>query len=307
MKTGFLVSALYAGIVLSPADARGGSALCSPDFAYKSAVGHDQGVVTRATLGKAFKAAKDKDYDAFMATAADPYIQHGPKFADGWEPVWDLLSNRSPGFSSEQMMWLGPEGFLDNGEYLVMLRETDHGDGTPKGKIFDLMRYDSDGLYAEHWDMRQDLSETTASGRSETAAAEEFTSAPVEYSIETEEANKRLVASFLNLGFNGGELEIALNLYVSPTYVQHNPLILDGTKPVIDAFSSGKIPSLCYDIKFILAQNDLVFVYSRVTSEEGVSAVVDLIRVRDNKLVEHWDVVQQVPAEVEMHNTNGMF
>ncbi|ASJ74154.1 hypothetical protein [Granulosicoccus antarcticus] len=47
-------------------------------------------------------------------------------------------------------------------------------------------------------------------------------------------------------------------------------------------------------------QNDLVFVYSKVTSDTGVSAVVDLFRVRDNILVEHWDVVQQVPADEEI-------
>ena len=122
---------------------------------------------------------------------------------------------------------------------------------------------------------------------------------------KTEEANRRLVATFLNLAFNGNELESALNLYVSPTYIQHNPLIADGLQAVLDVFKAGKIPPLCYDIKFALAQNDLVWVYSKVTSPQGVTGVVDLIRVRDGKMVEHWDVVQSVPEK--MPHSNGMF
>ena len=282
-------------------------ATCQPDFDYKSAVGHQQGAASIALLKKGFKASAEKDFDAFMSIAADPYIQHSPDLPDGWKPVWDLLQNRPKGFSNKPIKWLGPQGYLNNGEYLVMFREVNRGGGEPKSKIFDLLRFDDDGLYAEHWDMRQALSDKTASGRSETAAAEQFLNSPVNYSVETEEANKRLVASFLNTAFNYQKLETALDLYVSDSYVQHNPFIEDGKKPVLDAFNSGKIPALCYDIQYVLAQNDLVFVYSKVTSTAGVSAVVDLIRVRDNQLVEHWDVVQAVPADKDMPHKNGMF
>lgn len=278
---------------------------CPADFNFVAPQGHGERPKSLAGLTAMFKAAGAGDEAAFMATAADPYIQHSPDLADGMKPVWDLLSNRPDGFKSETMSWLGADGFLDNGNYLVMLREVNRGDGTPASKIFDLMYFDDDGKYAEHWDIRQPLSKETVSGRSETAAASQFTDAPVAYDLATEEANRRLVASFLNLAFNANQLETALNLYVSPSYVQHNPLIADGIQPVIDAFKSGEIPSLCYDIKFVLAQNDLVWVYSKVTDPQGVAGVVDLLRVRDGKLVEHWDVVQPVPES--MPHDNGMF
>jgi len=278
---------------------------CPTDFDFIAPQGHDGRVKSMTGLQKMFKASSDKDKTAFLATAADPYIQHSPDMKDGMEPVWDLLADRPAGFSSKNIPWIGEGGFLDNGNYLVMFREVNRADGTPPSKIFDLMRFDEKGKYAEHWDMRQALSKKTVSGRSETAAAKEFTDNPVSYSQNIEEANRRLVASFLNLAFNNNQLETALNLYVSPDYVQHNPMIADGTQPVIDTFKAGKIPSLCYDIKYILAQNDLVWVYSKVTNPQGVSGVVDLIRVRDCKMVEHWDVVQPVPAK--MPHNNGMF
>jgi len=292
-----IVATLLSGATLA--------AECPSDFDFVAPIGHEGRAKAVAGLNAMFKASADKDEAAFMATAADPYIQHSPDMADGMKPVWDLLTNRPDGFSTTSIKWLGEGGFLDNGNYLVMFREVDRGDGTKPSKIFDLMYFDDNGKYAEHWDMRQPLSAETASGRSETATAKEFTDNPVSYDQNTEEANRRLVATFLNLAFNGDQLETALNLYVSPTYVQHNPLIADGIQPVIDIFDSGKIPSLCYDIKFILAQNDLVWVYSKVTNPQGVSGVVDLIRVRDGMMVEHWDVLQPVPEK--MPNDNGMF
>lgn len=278
---------------------------CNQDFDFVSPTGHDKAAASMGTLKIAFGASAKGDFDKFMSAAADPYIQHSPDLPDGWKPVWDLLQNRPEGFSSKGIKWIGPNGFLDNGQYLVMFREVDRGDGTGPSKIFDLLYFDDEGKYAEHWDMRQPLAKTTASGRSEVAAAADFTDNPVSYDQNTEEANRRLVTSFLNLAFNGGQLKTALSLYASPNYAQHNPLIADGTQSVINAFDSGKIPAPCYDIKFILAQNDLVWAYSKVTSSQGVSGVVDLIRVRDGKMVEHWDVIQPVPKK--MPHDNGMF
>ena len=287
-----------------------GSALaskCAVDFDFIAPQGHDGRANSMASLQQIFKAGAQKNEAAFTAAAADPYIQHSPDLADGIKPVYDLLTNRPEGFSSKSIKWLGDGGFIDNGNYLVMMREVDRGDGTSLSKIFDLMYFDDDGKYAEHWDIRQPLVDKTASGRSEVSTASEFTDAPVSYNMATEESNRRLVAAYLNQAFNGQQLKAALELYASPTFVQHNPVISgDGIQPVLDAADAGKITaSSCYDIQFILAQNDFVWVYSKVTSSTGVSGVVDMMRVRDSKIVEHWNVDQAVPAK--MPHSNGMF
>lgn len=278
---------------------------CKQDFDFVSPIGHSNVAASISTLKKGFGASAKGNFDMFMSIAADPYIQHSPDLPDGWKPVWDLLKNRPKGFSSKNIGWIGPQGFLNNGQYLVMFREVDKGNGEGPSKKFDLLYFDDEGKYAEHWDMKQTMAKTTASGRSEVTAAQKFTDNPVSYDQKTEESNRRLVTSFLNLAFNGGQLETALKLYASSDYIQHNPLIADGIQSAIDAFSSGTIPSPCYDIQFILAQNDLVWIYSKVTNSQGISAVVDLIRVRDGKMVEHWDVIEAVPEK--MPHDNGFF
>lgn len=269
--------------------------------------GHEHGDVMRAALASTFKAAKTKDFEAFMAIAADPYIQHSPDLPDGWKPVWDLMGKRPANFSSKMMKWLGPDGFIDNGNFLVMLREVNRGGGEVPSKIVDVMRFDEEGKYAEHWDIRQPLSEKTVSGHNETEPAKTYLEKPVNYSVEVEEANKKIVAGFLNLAFNQGKLDEALSKYVIDSYIQHNPMIADGTAAVKEVFAAGKIPKLSYEIQTLVAQNDIVVAFSKVTSSAGVSAVVDILRVRDGKLVEHWDVVQPVPANAEMPHKNGMF
>lgn len=196
---------------------------CGIDVNFNSSQGHAKATMMKDALMASFRAAQRNDFDAFMAVAARPYIQHSPDLADGWEPVWDLLANRPSGFSSTQMDWLGDQGFLDNGNFLVMLRAVDRGDGTGPSKIVDIMRFDDDGKYAEHWDIRQPLADEAASGRSETEAADTFTNEPVSYDLETEEANKQVAVDFLNRAFNSDDLDQALDAYVSPGYIQHNP------------------------------------------------------------------------------------
>jgi predicted SnoaL-like aldol condensation-catalyzing enzyme len=57
--------------------------------------------------------------------------------------------------------------------------------------------------------------------------------------------------------------------------------------------------------KHILADGDLVAVRTHVATPQGDLATVDLFQVAGGKIVEHWDVVQPVPAE--MLHPHGMF
>lgn len=274
---------------------------------YVSPRGHSDRTMIVQTLREVFNSVQRNDFAAFLETAAERYVQHSPDLPDGWKPVWDLLKKRPEGFSSTQMQWLGNDGFLDNGRYLIMMREVHRGDGTPPSKIVDIMLFDEIGKYAEHWDIRQNLSPTTASGRSETEADGHFTQNPVNYSVEQEEANKKTVMSFLELAFGQNKLEAALDRFVAADWKQHTPNFADGTASLKQAMEAGKLTKLTYDVQLVAAQNDLVVVFARVTANAKDMAVVDIHRVRDGKLVEHWDVIQPVPADVDMPHTNGMF
>ncbi|GAB2698557.1 nuclear transport factor 2 family protein [Nocardia thraciensis] len=59
------------------------------------------------------------------------------------------------------------------------------------------------------------------------------------------------------------------------------------------------------DVVRVVADDTLVAVHIRLTTDGGETAIVDLFRLEDGLVVEHWDVVQPVPATLP--HPHGMF
>jgi predicted SnoaL-like aldol condensation-catalyzing enzyme len=125
----------------------------------------------------------------------------------------------------------------------------------------------------------------------------------------TLDVNKETVTSFYKLAFNDHKPAAAVEKYVGAEYTQHNPMVADGTLAFID-FVNGyvaKNPHLHVDIKRVIAEGDLVVTHVLITTAENDrgAAAMDIFRLQDGKIVEHWDVVQPVPDKSA--NENGMF
>jgi predicted SnoaL-like aldol condensation-catalyzing enzyme len=92
-----------------------------------------------------------------------------------------------------------------------------------------------------------------------------------------------------------------LDELLGPTYMQHNPAIDDSKEGLIGFFREfwKKHPTTVYEIKRIIAENDLVALHYRWIVEPGVfeRAIVDIFRIENGRLVEHWDVVQPMPGQ----------
>ncbi len=131
---------------------------------------------------------------------------------------------------------------------------------------------------------------------------------------EVTQQNTAVVLAYLDTVFNKHEVEQAFRLYVSPQYRQHNPSIADGNAAAMEAlthFTHELYPEVRLEVKRTVAQGDLVAVHSRYfmhsadrDSGKG-QAVVDIYRLEHRKIVEHWDVVQDIPATSA--NSNTMF
>lgn len=100
---------------------------------------------------------------------------------------------------------------------------------------------------------------------------------------EKEEANKKAVVEFYDRAINQKGFEAA-SRYFGDRYVQHNPNAPDG----IEGFKVFQSRS---EIKRVLADGDFVIVHVhavRTPGERG-SAIVDIFRLENGKLVEHWE------------------
>jgi predicted SnoaL-like aldol condensation-catalyzing enzyme len=104
----------------------------------------------------------------------------------------------------------------------------------------------------------------------------------------------------------------AFTCWMHPDYIQHNPNAptgRDATLEVLDAAVRNN-PELTHNVKRVIYGDDnLVAVHHhfRRKKDEPGWAVVDILRIKDGYVVEHWDVMQPVPDPADCKNANGMF
>ena len=122
------------------------------------------------------------------------------------------------------------------------------------------------------------------------------------------EANKEAVKRFYDLVINKKDFESARH-YLGKGYTQHNPLAADGPeglKAFIE-FLKNNFPAARSEIKRIIAEGDFVVLHVHSLRPPNMRgrAIVEIFRMEEGKIREHWDVIQDIP-ETSL-NQNGMF
>jgi predicted SnoaL-like aldol condensation-catalyzing enzyme len=122
------------------------------------------------------------------------------------------------------------------------------------------------------------------------------------------EANKKIVQEFYDFLINKKDFKAA-SKYIGNRYIQHNPLVADGPeglKAFVD-FLKSDYPDARSEIKRVLADGDYVIIHVhsvRIPNTRG-RAILDLFKLENGKIVEHWDTIQEIPESSA--NPNGMF
>ena len=120
--------------------------------------------------------------------------------------------------------------------------------------------------------------------------------------------NREAVQRFCETFFNQHNTAAATD-FIQDQYIQHSPYLADGREAFTDYFSDffAEYPQARMHIKRIVAEGDYVVVHShfvREPSDRG-TAIVDLFRLENSRLAEHWDVIEEIPAQAK--NRNLMF
>ena len=114
------------------------------------------------------------------------------------------------------------------------------------------------------------------------------------------ERNRAIVLDFIELFYHRRQVRLAFEKHVGDVYTQHNPTIGDGREAAIAMLEPlFSTPGASFEIKRVLVDGDLaaVHLHGRRSVQVLGGAVVDMFRIADGKIVEHWDVLQTVPEQ----------
>lgn len=219
------------------------------------------------------------------------YIQHSTPVKDGQDGFIEFFQDfkrRNPirdieivrGFEDGQYVFLHAVQTLNNGEFRYVTAD-----------IFDT---DDDGKLIEHWDMIAEMVDETVSGHSQVDGPTEPTD------LDKTEQNKRLVADFIEDVLKNGEADKLTDYISTETYTQHNPTIGDGLDGLGEALAAmaDQGQSMTYqEVHKVVGCGDFVAALSKMNLAGTDTAVIDLFRVADGKIVEHWDVMEEITPE----------
>ncbi len=242
----------------------------------------------------------DFDVEASEALLAPDYIQHNPGVPTGAAPLLGFL----PALQ-EAGLRVTTHRVFGEGDLVVMhsTYENAQAFGAETLVGFDVFRMEN-GRVAEHWDNLQAPPAQTASGRS-------MTDGPAQVSdVNQTAANKALVEAFAREVLINGRFDTITDYIVADpgAYLQHNPKIADGLEAIGPAFAAmaeaGQ--ALTYTrVHKVIAEGNFVLTMSEGTMGDTPTAFYDLFRIESGKIVEHWDVISAIPAD--MAHANGKF
>ncbi len=143
-------------------------------------------------------------------------------------------------------------------------------------------------------------------------AAEEVGTEQMDHSAQTE-ATREVAHKFLTRAFIDNEFRDAYETYAHSDFIQHNPKIADGLEghrayfeQMAESQADGDASKWAHVTDMLLVDGDLFAVLHHVyrSPEDNGRIVVDIWRVEDGKIAEHWDVIQEIPDGIP--HDNGM-
>ncbi len=224
------------------------------------------------------------------------YIQHNPQTHAGSEGLAALFARLAKTEPRVNMV----RGFED-GAFVFAHMEYDFA----SRKIgFEMFRFEA-GQAVEHWDNIQERQGPNPAGHSMVDGQTE-----AEDHDQTE-VNRERIRSFVENVLMGGELDRLAEFIQESQYTEHNPRLDDDLATLHAALNERDAtgaPNIHYEhLHRVLAEGNFVLAASEGRRGGVHTAFYDLFRLKDGKVVEHWDTTEKIAPKDQWKNDNGKF
>lgn len=249
-------------------------------------------------VGLYLEAIRDGNYaEAIDTYAGDRYTQHSTPVKDGRAGFVEFFADFVERYPERDVQIVRA---FEDGRYVFLHVLQILNGGADRYVTADIFDTDDDGKLVEHWDVITEWVDDTASGHTQIDGPTEPTD------LDKTDENTALVRSFVTEVLGDGEYD-KIGQYVSTeTYIQHNPQVADGVEGLrafVDGLAQQGVAMVYTDIHKVVGCGDFVAVLSQVRLGDDDLAVIDLFRVADGRIVEHWDVMEPIPPRDEWVNS----
>ena len=237
---------------------------------------------------------KEGNLDVIKTYTGDRFTQHSTGVKDGRDGFIEFVTNfvkRNPKRHIEIVRaW-------EDGRYVFLHSYQSLNDGEYEYVTTDFFDTDDEGRIIEHWNVIGEFKGPNPSGRTQVDGATEIAD------LDRTEANKAIVKAMLENCLFPGARPGRIEDYFAEDYLQHNPSVGDGLA-IVRKLAQAENRQLTYEeIVLLVGRGNFVAVLCKANWEGAPLAQVDILRLEDGKIVEHWDNVEPIPPRSEWVNS----
>lgn len=221
---------------------------------------------------------------------ADKYIEHNPHAVNGVEGLREYI-RQLPRENHLKVVRA-----FEDGSYVLTQAD---GQIFDQNTFFDIFRFE-DGLIVEHWAFSAPGAPPNKSGHTQLDG-------PIDAKhLEDTEKNKSFMRDYYETFHIAGDHSRSDQYFKGDLMIRHEPGVRDGVAQFMRDVEVFMQHRTIDEVKFLLGQGDFVFIAAMGTQEGDSCVYIDLYRVEDQKIVEHWGFPEKILPQEEWKSNNGM-
>jgi predicted SnoaL-like aldol condensation-catalyzing enzyme len=222
------------------------------------------------------------------------YTRHSTGVADGAE---GFIAFFEPFIERNPKRDIRVVRSLQDGSHAFVHAHQILNDGETRWVTTDFFDSDAAGKIIEHWDVIEADKGSNSADRTKIDGPVNVTD------LDRTEANKALVKDFIQTCLVERQIDRMTDFINPDKCLQHNSEMGDGLASFLEEFGVEGCPLTCQEYFLMVDEGNFVATLNRARWQTQDLCQVDLFRLEDGMIVEHWDNSEPVPPREEWVNS----